>query len=40
MEPFKELFRPGRINGMEIKNRIVMAAIGNKLADEEESNNG
>lgn len=35
MAPFPELFRPGRINGLEIKNRIVMAAIGNRLADEE-----
>lgn len=35
MDPFKELFRPGKINSLEIENRIVMAAIGNKLADEE-----
>ncbi|MBA4422000.1 MAG: hypothetical protein C0390_02720 [Syntrophus sp. (in: bacteria)] len=34
MEPFRALFRPGRINSLQIANRIVMAAIGNKLADE------
>lgn len=35
MNAFSELFRPGRINRLKIDNRIVMAAIGSKLADEE-----
>lgn len=30
-----QLFRPGRINRMELKNRIIMAATGNALADDE-----
>ncbi len=35
MDRFKELFRPGRINLLETKNRIVMAAVGSSLADDE-----
>ncbi len=35
MDAFTELFRPGRINQLEIKNRIVMAAVGSSLADDE-----
>ena len=35
MDRFAELFRPGRINHLEIKNRIVMAAVGSSLADDE-----
>ena len=30
-----ELFRPGRINRMELKNRFVMAPTGNALADDQ-----
>jgi len=32
MNTFTELFLPGRINHLEMKNRIVMAAVGNALA--------
>ena len=35
MDTFTELFRPGRINDLEMKNRIVMAAVGSSLADDE-----
>jgi 2,4-dienoyl-CoA reductase-like NADH-dependent reductase (Old Yellow Enzyme family) len=35
MGTFTELFRPGRINQLEIKNRIVMAAVDSSLADAE-----
>ncbi|MHB9098214.1 MAG: oxidoreductase [Syntrophales bacterium] len=35
MDTFTELFRPGRINLLEMKNRIVMAAVGSSLADDE-----
>ena len=35
MDTFTELFRPGRINRLEMKNRIVMAAVGSSLADDE-----
>lgn|GEM_PF-2295297 len=35
MTAFQELFRPCRINRLEVGNRIVMAAIGNNLADDE-----
>ena len=35
MEVFEALFRPGKINGLELKNRIVMPAIGSKLADDD-----
>ncbi len=35
MDAFTELFRPGRINDLEMKNRIVMAAVGSSLADDE-----
>ena len=35
MGDFRELFRPGKINRLELKNRIIMAATGNALADDE-----
>ncbi|MHB8909681.1 MAG: oxidoreductase [Syntrophales bacterium] len=35
MNTFTELFRPGRINLLEMKNRIVMAAVGSSLADDD-----
>ena len=35
MEAFRELFRPGRINRLELKNRFIMAAAGNAMADDE-----
>ncbi len=35
MDGFTQLFRPGRINLLEMKNRIVMAAVGSSLADAE-----
>lgn len=35
MEAFKALLRPGKINGLELKNRVVMPAIGSKLADDD-----
>jgi 2,4-dienoyl-CoA reductase-like NADH-dependent reductase (Old Yellow Enzyme family) len=35
MDRFTELFRLGRINRLEIKNRMVMAAVGSSLADDE-----
>jgi 2,4-dienoyl-CoA reductase-like NADH-dependent reductase (Old Yellow Enzyme family) len=33
MDTFTEIFQPGRINLLEMKNRIVMAAVGSSLAD-------
>ncbi len=35
MDAFTELFRPGRINLLEMKNRVVMAAVGSSLADDD-----
>ncbi len=35
MDAFRELFRPGRINRLELKNRFIMAAAGNAMADDE-----
>ena len=35
LNTFTELFRPGSINLLEMKNRIVMAAVGSSLADAE-----
>ena len=35
VDAFRELFRPGRINRLELKNRFIMAAAGNALADDE-----
>jgi len=35
MDTFTELFRSGRISLLEMKNRIVMAAVGSSLADGE-----
>jgi len=35
MDVFRELFQPGRINCLELKNRFIMAAAGNAMADDE-----
>jgi 2,4-dienoyl-CoA reductase-like NADH-dependent reductase (Old Yellow Enzyme family)/thioredoxin reductase len=35
VDVFRELFRPGRINRLELKNRFIMAAAGNAMADDE-----
>jgi 2,4-dienoyl-CoA reductase-like NADH-dependent reductase (Old Yellow Enzyme family)/thioredoxin reductase len=37
MQPFKNLFSPGRIGSLEIKNRIVMNAMGTLLEDKDGS---